>query len=220
MLSRLQGVLLRVGTRQACRAASTVDMESLAYCRQMSTDAAAASQVDRLAADADAAAPDAASRQPVSQLSSAADSEDQHDNSARPQAPDPLEMFRQSNVSMPRLEGQVRSSTMCWCLNLCREVATQLLHIDGKPFKQHNAGHLSCICIWWRTAGTRAADDTAWCQPGAQVVKARIVAVDQKTVTLDSGYKYTSTLFKREMSGVPIYDEEGVSHRCEACSLS
>lgn len=147
MLNRLQGVLLRDGIRQACRAASIVNTESFTCRIQMSTDVAAAAQVDRLAADADAAAPDTASRQPVNQHSGAADSEDQHDSSARPQAPDPLEMFRQSNVSMPRLEGQV--------------------------------------------------------------VKARIVAVDQKTVTLDSGYKYTSTLFKREMSGVPIYNEEG-----------
>lgn len=44
-----------------------------------------------------------------------------------------------------------------------------------------------------------------------QVVKARVIAVDAKFVTLDPGYKYTQSFFKRELAGVPIYAEDGES---------
>ena len=55
-----------------------------------------------------------------------------------------------------------------------------------------------------------------------QVVKARIIATDQKTVTLDPGYKYTQNVFKRELSGVPIYDEDGEYEQywCDSASCT
>ncbi len=41
------------------------------------------------------------------------------------------------------------------------------------------------------------------------MVKACVIAVDSKFVTLDPGYKYTQNFFKRELAGVPIYAEDG-----------
>ena len=53
------------------------------------------------------------------------------------------------------------------------------------------------------------------------MVKARIIATDQKTVTLDPGYKYTQNVFRRELSGVPIYSEDGeypLPHSASCCA--
>lgn len=50
------------------------------------------------------------------------------------------------------------------------------------------------------------------------MVKARIIATDQKTVTLDPGYKYTQNVFRRELSGVPIYDEDGEWSQPTTCA--
>lgn len=42
-----------------------------------------------------------------------------------------------------------------------------------------------------------------------QVVKARVLAVDQYTVVIDPGHLATQTFFKSELQNVPIYDEAG-----------
>ena len=42
-----------------------------------------------------------------------------------------------------------------------------------------------------------------------QMVKARVVAVDQHTIMLDPGYKYQQRFFKSELAGVPIYAPDG-----------
>lgn len=42
-----------------------------------------------------------------------------------------------------------------------------------------------------------------------QVVKARVLAVDQHRVVIDPGVSATQTFFKTELQNVPIYDKEG-----------
>ena len=103
MLGRLQSMLLRGSMQHAGRLACNSDAFQLAGCRQFA-DAAAAPDVDRLAADATAAEFSSA----LQQHSNSA--EDVAGNEGQPhplQLPDPLETFRKSNISMLRLEGQV-----------------------------------------------------------------------------------------------------------------
>lgn len=104
MLSQLQGMLLRGGTQQACLTGSRITAASRACFRQLASDAVAAIDIHPRAANSDAAAQDTVI-QHNSELSDSADAQQQQD---RPRLPEPLDMFRQSNASMPRIEGQVR----------------------------------------------------------------------------------------------------------------
>ena len=101
MLSRMQGMLLRGSMQQAARSACMLDAFQVACCRQL---AVAAPNAHRLAADAGAAETSSAVQRQNGETSDVTGEQAQ---SHPLQLPDPLQTFRESNISMPQLEGQV-----------------------------------------------------------------------------------------------------------------
>jgi hypothetical protein len=113
MLTRLQGALLRGNTQQAVHMACRSDLLQLISCRRFANDAAAA-DVHQSADDAGAVQADSSVQQhSSSEAGEVAGFEVQSPAFRHLQTPDPLETFRQSNISMPQLEGQVNSSAHC-----------------------------------------------------------------------------------------------------------